>query len=332
MGTLGGHVLPGVCFLCLGLLWTLLSIWMQLTSKVSNPKKNKKEGNNTTSSFLEYKRDHRLARKSWIPLPCCPRAPLEPVLKVFFALIGIMVEGFLDYRKSHLVTVVYNVVMPNGELNNMAKLHHITMYGAFLISGIVDIVSLFLKLPRQASQIVFSMAFWVEWMLFYSHSSEGDSMNTSFHFLLNLAILSCVIVSALRVFYSSHFLVNIGLSFCIMLQGTWFIQVGVSLYPQSGSNVFLKTISTHAHRVTMLVYALFTWHVLLLTVFFFVLFGIVSCCARNRIDRRLIPLGLSHSQDFFDSEEKERLISVDDGKKLDVAIEMEEVHVTETVS
>ncbi len=327
MGTLGGHVLPGVFFLFLGLLWTLLSIWMQLTSKASNPKKSKKEGS-TTSSFFEYtyKRDLRLARKSWIPFPCCPRVPVDPVLKVFLAIIGILVELFLDYKRSHLVTMVYNVILPNGELNDMAKLHHITMYGAFLMSGIVDIVSLFLKLPRQASQIVYTMAFWVEWMLFYSHTIEGDSsMNISFHFLLRMAIFSCVIVSALRVFYSSHFLVNIGLSFCIMLQGTWFIQVGVSLYPPSGSNVFLKTASTNAHRVAMFVYALFTWHVLLLTVLFFILFGVLSCCARS------LPLSSSHLQDLFDSEEKERLISVDDGKKLDVGIEMEEVHVTETV-
>ena len=69
------------------------------------------------------------------------------------------------------------------------------MYSAFLISGTVDLVSLCLKLPRQASQTMFFMAFWVEWMLFYSHSSENDSLDQKFHILLNSAIFLCIIFS-----------------------------------------------------------------------------------------------------------------------------------------
>lgn len=330
MGSLAGHALPGSFFLLHGLIWAILSMWMQLTSKVS--KKNKKEAT-TKSSFFEYRREHRLARKSWIPLPCCPRIPVEPIIKVVLPFIGILVEAFLDYFHGKLGFFVYHITQSGGRLNDMAKFHHIIMYGSFLVSGIVDIISLVVKLPRQASQIFFSLAFWVEWMLFYSHSDSNNSLNVSFHFLLNLTILLCVIITALRIFYFSHFLINVGVAFSIMLQGTWFIQVGMSLYPPNGTNA-LKI--SDPHRATMYVYAIFTVHVLLLALSFLVLWGVLACCARAITSRRLLnkSFHVNNSQDLLHSEENKRLITVEDVKRTDLSvnIEMDEVQVAETVS
>ena len=347
MGSLAGHVLPGCFFLAYGLIWAFLSIWMQLKTKAPNAKKNKKEGAaSSSSSFFEYKRDHRLVRKSWIPLPYCPRIPLEPILKVLLTLVGIIAEAFFDFRtignKQRLITIVYHVVLPNGHLNDLAKLHHITMYGGFLLSGIVDIVSLFVKLPRQTSQLFLSIAFWTEWMLFYSHSDANDPLNIHTHFILTLVIMSCVVFSALRMFQASYFLINMGLAFSIMLQGTWFIQVGVSLYPPSGTNVLIESVNTHGahghddyamHSVTMYVYALFTWHVMLLAVSFLGLWVAMACFVRCGIHRRLAKRTPLKSNSLVDSDENERLIAVDEsGKTSDLSIGIELQEVAETAS
>ena len=323
-------------------------MWMQLKSRVTNPsKKSKREisANPTTVSFFEYKRDHGLGRKSWIPFPCCSRVPIEPIVKIILALVGIIVEAFFDIVKTNvqgdrrLVAIVYQVYRSDGTLNDLAKLHHITMYGGFLLSGIIDIVTIFIKLPRQTSTIAFSVAFWVEWMLFYSHSDSNDALNKSMHFLLTLVIFSCVIFAALRLLHASHLLINLGLAFSIFLQGTWFVQVGATLYPPSGSNVLLETLKKGtSHSVTMYVYAVFTWHVMLIIISLLVLWVVLSCFMRSSINRRLGKLrsGGAKSgrmQNWVESDENERLITVDDERTKEdtgVAIEMHEV--AETVS
>ena len=349
MGSLAGHVLPGCFFLIYGIIWAILSMWMQLKSRVTSPsKKSKRESSTTptTVSFFEYKRDHGLGRKSWIPFPCCSQVPIEPILKIILALVGIIVEAFFDFVKTNvqgdqrLVAIVYQVYRIDGTLNDLAKLHHITMYGGFLLSGIIDIVTIFIKLPRQTSTIAFSVAFWVEWMLFYSHSDSNDALNKSMHFLLTLVIFSCVIFAALRLLHASHLLINLGLAFSIFLQGTWFVQVGATLYPPSGSNVLLETLKKPgaSHSVTMYVYAVFTWHVMLIIISLLVLWVVLSCFMRSSINRRLGKLrsGGAKSgrmQNWVESDENERLITVDDGRTKEdtgVAIEMHEV--AETVS
>lgn len=352
MGSLAGHVIPGCFFLVHGFVWALLSMWMQLNSRVTNPsKKNKRESstNPTTASFFEYKRDHGLGRKSWIPLPCCTRVPVEPIIKIVLALIGIIVEAFFDIKKTnvkgdlHLVAEVYHVYTSDGKLNDLAKLHHITMYGAFLLSGIIDIVTIFIKLPRQTSMITFSVAFWVEWMLFYSHSDANDALNKNIHFLLTLVIFSCVVFAALRLLHASHLLINLGLAFSIFLQGTWFIQVGATLYPATGTNVLIESWKSHgeehdtSHRVTMFVYSLFTWHVILIIISLLVLWVVLSCFMRSTINRRLGKfrsggMKSSQMQNWIESEENEKLITIDDGgTKEDVGVAIEMHDVAETV-
>ena len=77
MGSLGGHVVPGVFFLIYGMEWLLLSFWLQLTtphkstinrsSRTSNSSSN--HTGTTSLSYSEFKRDMELNRKSYIPQP-----------------------------------------------------------------------------------------------------------------------------------------------------------------------------------------------------------------------------------------------------------------------
>jgi len=69
-------------------MWTHLKIGSG-TQKHSRTKPNKESTNPAVVSFFEYKRDHGLSRKSWLPQPFCVRVPLEPILKLLIPFVGI---------------------------------------------------------------------------------------------------------------------------------------------------------------------------------------------------------------------------------------------------
>ena len=77
----------------------------------------KSKRNETTVSFFEYKRDHHLSWKSYLPHPFGVRIPFELIMKVMLSSIGIIAEAFINVVKddghSHLTVNVYRVHTEN---------------------------------------------------------------------------------------------------------------------------------------------------------------------------------------------------------------------------
>ena len=67
MGSLGGHGAAASLYLLYGLWWLVHSFWLHLTRRDGRGGAHSKES---------------LQRKSYIPLFCCPRIPVDPLLKV----------------------------------------------------------------------------------------------------------------------------------------------------------------------------------------------------------------------------------------------------------
>ena len=320
MGSLAGHVLPGTFFLIYGFWWVVISLWTHLSSK--GTQKSKREGSSSSvTSFLEYRREHGLSRKSWLPQIFCPRVPLEPVLKIVLPLCGIIAEAFFDVVNEghgpHIKAKVFRVFDDDGHLAGLGKLHHVTMYGAFALSGIVDIISLFIRVPRHTSQLFLSLAFWVEGILFYFHTHGRDPLNVQIHWILTVLIFLCATFSLLRMIQPTNLLINMGLGNSILLQGTWFIQAGHILFRWSKTDWFTHVSDSPEgdgdnHEAIMLVSACFTWHLIgisLLLVLLWVVFhlmlrsGIRLKLSRRRQRARGPPTWVD-----ADREEQERLI------------------------
>lgn len=301
MGSFAGHAIPGAFFILYGAAWCLnfLSYHIKTSksaSKASGEGRSKRE-KVPSSSFFEFKRDHDLSKKSWIPMTVT-RFPVEPFMKILVPVLGVIVEAFFDYKKKdghkHLVMTAYSVSDGNGRLNDMGKLHHITMYSSFVLSGVMDLLTLCIRLPRQTSMLFLTLSFLVEFVLFYLHTEGRDELNVVIHSFLTCSILACTTFSLLRVFNAANVVINLSLGSSILLQGTWFIQAGYFLF-----GGFLKNHNAHTgsedaeedadiihHRYIMFVAACFTWHLLLIALGNIVAWVVLSACLRNRVLHR----------------------------------------------
>ena len=195
-------------------------------------------------------------------MPYFSRLPLEPIMKLFVCSLGLFEEAFLDYNDHcEVITIVYHIRKENGELNNLEKLYHISMYSCFLVSGVVDLLSQCTKLPWPTSMLFLSLAFVAEGVMFYFHTMGRDSFNIVNHQMLVYTITSCIIFSLLRLYSPSNLIINLGLGSSMLFQGTWLIQIGYYLF---GS--FLGNGETITHSHVMLVTSCFMWHMLLIAV------------------------------------------------------------------
>lgn len=373
MGSFSGHVLPGSFFVVYGVAWTILAILTHLKSKTSYVQgkrlnRTKRDPSVTNSnSFSAYKRDLALSQKSWLPLPCpaLSRVPLEPILKIVLPFIGILVEAFLavvkDHDgKTHIVGSVYHIYQHDGYLNSLDKLQHITMYGAFMLSGIVDIFSLLVKLPHQAPAVFLTLAFLAEGILFYFHTEGRDATNIQIHSILTLVIGVCVLFAFLRVMYATNLLINGGLGFSILLQGTWFIQAAYFLFPPGGNGIITNelhmdghhdenNIDHEHHSAVMFIACTLTWHVIFIMIGILILWIVLFCMMRSRAGRRFLKrkgaMRLNPPRNWEDFAEEDKLIDnkanvaavdspgdglVDETKP--VAIEMQQLSDIETAT
>ena len=235
---------------------------------------------------------------------------MEPIFKIAITLVGVVVVVFFDEVQDgdglHIKAEVLKV-FENGHMASISGLHHITMFCAFALSGVVDIVSLFITVPRHTSQLFFSLAFWVEGILFYFHTSGRDPLNIHVHLLLTALIFLCGIFSLLRMLQPTNLLINIGLAGSVLLQGTWFIQAGYILF--RWNNWLLHASDSEGdgddHKALQLATVYFTWHLIAIALFLILLWVAFHLMIRLKLPRSLLTWPWVDG----DQEEQETLIS-----------------------
>ncbi|KAG8458204.1 hypothetical protein KFE25_001496 [Diacronema lutheri] len=114
-GSVGGHVLPGVCFLLLGVHWTVAVVSHLVAG-------------------------HRAeASRAWYPLPgtWTHAWPVEPALKAGLSMLGALVEVLIkDMRPGRVF--FRPLFSPAGDFVNVNIWAHAAMYSFFALSGVVD--------------------------------------------------------------------------------------------------------------------------------------------------------------------------------------------------
>lgn len=263
--------MAGSAFLLWGLWWMIISFYTHFKgSSCSRPLKTQQPPVNLLSSLYIQQNDP-LSYQSWIKLPFFSKIPLEPILKIALTGLGVFCEIFfwapLDQSGHnklgiHIYKVdfiyIYNVTgypKPLGEVGDMSRFYHITLYSCFLVSGIMDLLSVYLHLPRATGQLFHSFAFYCEAILFSFHVHGRDVFNTAIHQLLLIFVCGCAFFSTLRLVNPRHLLINSGLAGSMILQGTSFIQAGFILY---GTGTYIMNPTSHENVKIMA--ALTIWH------------------------------------------------------------------------
>ena len=267
----------GTFYLIWGLWWMLMSFWAHI--------KEPQADQHPEFGFAHGKKDP-FTRKSWIPQPCYPRIPLEPIIKILLPSLGIFVETFLDMQPDafghyRLIVFTYRVEYDESseQYVNLNRLYHISLYLAFVISGVVDLLSLLLNLPSRTSQLFLCFALYCQSLLFYMHIGGRRLFNIRVHQLLLVFVIATAIFSTLRLFNPRNLLINSGLAGGMILQGTNLIQAGSLLYGGRKWNPY-------SHNNPKFIAAVTTWHLLgtgLLMIFVFVAMRVILIKYKDRV-------------------------------------------------
>lgn len=269
MGTLGGHVVPGVFFVIWGGLWTWSSIWFYLSTKF-----------NLRSKKIGVYGENNIDRKAYIPLSCIPRCPVDPIMKIGFGTICLCLELFFrDEKVGEVKPEVWKIYGDDHQLNAMIRLHHIAMEISFVLSGIVDCLSLCIRYPKRTPHIFLAIAFSVEFTAFYFHVTDDRSdFNVLAHVLLNCSIAICIFSAVLRIWQPGNILFNIGIAVGTIHQGIWFILIGVVLY---GSHKWTGTMNER-----MFLSGFFLLQLLSIIIAMILLYTIVQFCVQYYVKKK----------------------------------------------
>ena len=270
MATWDGHLLGSFFLISQGLWWIILSIWYHLQSQPER-KTNKMRSDVRCSKITPTTVLKTGCLKSWIPQPFFSGIPIEPIAKIVACGIGVFGETFLTLLVEEkglprrLQFGAFKIFNSSGDFVYVGKFQHVTMYSGFVLSGIVDLLVLFVHFPQATSPLFFTLAFISQSILFWFHMGHSV-LNANYHKLHLVIIISCVIFSYLRTHHSKSFVVNTALGCSILLQGTWFFQAALLVYKDGKIYWELHKTEHHSekleHMVPMYLSAVFAWHLM----------------------------------------------------------------------
>lgn len=291
MGTLVGHMVPGSFFIIFGIWWSFVTSMRFILSKKKSP----------------FKKNSLVGYKGSLTMPCiilpCKRlrsAPIESWLKLIFGTIGLLGEVITGFSIKE--TPVLDKIFDKSNMNDMSHMEghshgehghghkrdtpnlpnvpvktivfafenvqHITMYTAFILGSIVEILLYHkVQMPKRIAYVFGIFAFGIEAFLFANHLHSRHMLDIHLHTLLVYAIYGCVICSILESYKPNEIIFCYGRILFTILQGTWFYEAGFILYPPTDNPLFQWDHDNHNQIMT--VTASFCWHI------FFIMSGLL---------------------------------------------------------
>ncbi|XAR60446.1 hypothetical protein NMG60_11033830 [Bertholletia excelsa] len=255
MGTLVGHVAPGFGFFLIGL-WHLFN----------------------------HIKLHALS-PSYTSLAWFPTSKLR-YLELFLIMAGcsisVAMELFIGPNRHQPFDS--DGTIPSYHLHNFEHSSiSMTFFTYALFALILDKVGPKYRLPQFSqyglTQLLGSIAFGQELLLFHLHSADHMGVEGQYHMLLQILVLVSLITSLMGIGYPNSFLTSFVRSVSILFQGVWLIVMGFMLWtPQFMPNgCFMNLEEGHRvvrchdveslERAKSLVNIQFSWYLIIVTVF-----------------------------------------------------------------
>ncbi|XP_010854009.1 PREDICTED: transmembrane epididymal protein 1-like [Bison bison bison] len=252
MGTLGGHLIAGLLFLIVVLYYSVLVSLALL------------RGQRFLKSPLppRDKRGHR-----WWQL-----VSVEAVVKVVFSLIVILPELFYPPGTNRMVMVDWED--PKRPFVFQDTWQHITMYGFFLFSGVVDIVSQVcqarqnMKLERAAE----ALAFCVLVLLLINHIENKSTLESRVHALFMLPVFLVGLVLIIEVWVPYQPSLWVLKAWMGLVLSNWLLHLSVLMYAPPSGQPWSRDDPVELAFVT----TFFCWHLGLGAVLLAAIYGLCS--------------------------------------------------------
>ncbi|XP_036132909.1 transmembrane protein 45B [Molossus molossus] len=248
MANFKGHALPGSFFLIVGLWWS-----------VKYP--------------LKY--CHHKGKRSQLIHSYQRLEIIEAAIRTVFPVIGILAEQFVpDGPHLHLYTENHWIKLMNWQ--------HSTMYLFFAISGVTDMLTCLINhVPLGVDRLVMAVATFNEGFLFYHHVHNRPPLDQYIHSLLLCAVFGGALSIFLEVFLRDNIVLELFRTTLVILQGTWFWQIGFVLFPPFGT----PSWDQEDHGNLMFITMCFCWHYLAALCIVAINFSLVHCLL-TRLKRR----------------------------------------------
>lgn len=253
MGTLEGHLLPGICFFFFSLYYSV---------QVSLALLREQRFLRTPLSPTE-KRGH-----TWWKL-----VPGEGVVKIVISLAGIISELYYPPGVNRLRIVKWeDPQRPFLFSNNWP---HTTIYSFFLLSGVVDIVMSQSHQPRQSMKLeraAEALAFFVLALLMLVHNEHKNALEIRVHILFVVPTFLVSLVLAIEVWFPDQPPLWMLKTWMGLVFSTWMLQLCLVLYaPPSG-----QPWRSENHEDLAFLPIFFCWHLGLGAIILATVYGICS--------------------------------------------------------
>lgn len=205
-GSYIGHVGPGALFVIWGSWWAynacLRSVWSR--------------ANQTPFKSASF---YRMPGKA---------ALIEPVLKIVLPVVALSMELYLD----HLQEGFQYMYCPKSTKNagqfagdNINNWQHASSYPAVITSGVVDLISTVVELPKGTTNAFSALVFGVMGFLMSVHEKH-EALDKMVHWLLSVAMLMACAFILMEMYAPKSPVISMGKAASNIFVGAWLIFIG----------------------------------------------------------------------------------------------------------
>ncbi|KAK9286823.1 hypothetical protein L1049_015228 [Liquidambar formosana] len=293
MGTLVGHIIPGLALTLLGLWHTINTIRAYFL----------KGSMNFTSTF-------------WYPFnsPISKLKHLELIFIFSFSIFAISMQ-VLDFPFLH-----FTFKLDNFEHATMFL--HLAIFAGFTLSAELAHSS---EILSGVAGILAASVFGQELFLLHFHSADHVGLEGHYHWLLQLIVFISLVSALAATSFPTSFPAALVLSISVVFQGCWFMNMGFMLWvpefvpqgcivqlPEASSDNIHGAVTCASHEATLRARALanlqFSW----------ILSGILifTGCTCLKLARKCTPRGHSSEYEQLHSKSADVPITIDHLKEL----------------
>lgn len=204
-----GHVLPGSVFIVWGM-WQMLNILVQYVA------------------HQDANQVHLFRSQPYYYLRVFNRKlPVESVLKILAPFVGVSIELHLFSKGHYRSLMCPHDTAKYGWFNaaNVNNWQHTTIYPAFLLSGMVDLVGMRIPLPPGTEFVFLSLGFVIEAIIMGTHTKHIP-LDQMVHQLFYVTTAITSFLCLLETHLNASFLIAAAKTVFLVLQGTWICAIG----------------------------------------------------------------------------------------------------------